>query len=85
MWITSLLGVAGLTTMFAVGPTVRPAAEKLSEMVSASLSARLVKVATPPITVTDVVPSSGPAPLASEAVIMVALSAVMIFPNWSSS
>ena len=49
------------------------------------LSARLVNVATPPITVTDVVPWSGPAPLASDAVTTVVLSPVIRLPNWSSS
>ncbi len=49
------------------------------------MSARFVNVATPPDTVTVVVPWSGPVPLASVAVTTVLLSPVSRLPNWSSS
>ena len=55
-------------------------------MVSAVSSARLVKVAMPPETVTVVVPWSGPEFAGREATVtVVELSPVSMFPNWSSS
>ena len=56
-----------------------------SVMVSAVASARFVNVATPPETVTVVVPSSGPEPVFSEAVTCVVLSPVSRLPYWSST
>ena len=84
MWITSWLAAAGLTTIELVGVEVKPPPVNWSVMVSALLSARPVKVATPPDTVA-VVPWSGPAPLESAAVTTVLLSPVSRLPYWSSS
>ena len=55
---------------------------KCSMMVSAVLSARLVKVAMPPETVTVVVPCNGPEPDGSEVTVTwVVLSPVTRLPN----
>ena len=59
--------------------------ENPSEMVSALFSFRLVKLATPPATVTVVVPSSGPLPIANAAVTVVDESPVSRLPNASST
>ena len=59
---------------------------KCSVMVSAVLSARLVKVAMPPETVTVVVPCNGPEPAGNEATVTwVVLSPVTRLPNRSST
>ena len=63
MWITNWLAAAGLTTIVLEVALVRLPPVNLSEIVSALSSARFVNVATPPDTVTVVVPWSGPAPL----------------------
>ena len=85
VWITSWLAAAGLTTIGWSAPRSGRRSVNWSEMVSALLSARFVKVATPPDTVTVAVPWSGPVPLASAAVTTVLLSPVSRLPYWSSS
>ena len=78
--MTRAAAAAGVMKTLLVGPAVKPAPEKLSEIVPARLSARPAKVATPPETVLMLVPWSGPLPLASEAVIAVVLSVVSRLP-----
>ena len=53
------MGAAGLTTMLLEGPAVSPSPENSSAMVPAVISFKSANVATPPFTVTDVVPCSG--------------------------
>src|SRR5207247_593137 len=62
------LATAGLTVMLPEVAGLRLPLVKSRAIVSAVLSFRLVKVATPLATVTAVVPSSGPVPLCSAAV-----------------
>ena len=87
VWITNWLAAAGLTTMLPdVAGVNAGSLVKWSVMVSALLSARLVKVAMPPETVTVVVPCSGPEPAGIEvAVTTVVLSPVSRLPYWSST
>ncbi len=80
VWMTNWLAAAGLTTIGLVGNEVKPPPVKWRERVSALLSARFVKAATPPDTVAVVVPWSGPAPLESAAVTTVLLSPVSRLP-----
>ena len=68
-----------------VGSDDRLPPVNLIVMISARLSARSVKWATPPETVAAVAPWSGPVPLLNIAVITVELSAVRTLLNWSSS
>ena len=82
---TSLVGAAGLTTMFADVADVRLPLENSSEKVPAVSKLRVVKVATPPVTTAESLPRRGPTPLASDTVTTVVLSEVTRFPNPSSS
>ena len=86
-WVamTSLLAAAGLTATELEVAWARLPLVKLSVIVSALSSKRLLKVAMPCETVTWVVPSSGPEPLASATDTVVLLSPVSTLPYVSSS
>ena len=71
--------------MLVDGPAVRPPLVKLQRDGLGLVVGQVVNVATPPETVTVVVPWSGPAPLLSDAVTTVVLSPVSRLPYWSSS
>jgi len=83
----SVLAAAGLTVVELGWALTNIGAVNRSRIVSALSSARLVKVAMPPETVTVVVPKSGPVPTParSEAVTWVVLSPVKRLPYWSST
>ena len=83
--MTSLAAGPGLTTIWPLAGVVRPLPEKLSEMVSGVSSERPANVAIPPVKAIEVVPSKGPVPVASRAVIKVLLSPVSRLPYWSTS
>src|SRR5437763_17200607 len=85
VWIDNWAGGPGLMAIWWDGPTLRPPPEKPREMVPTAVSARLVKVATPPTSLAVAVPTSGPLPRLSAAVITVLLSGVSRFPYRSSS
>ena len=74
-----MLASAGLITMATLVAEVRPPPLNWSPVVPAVSSARPVKVATPPDTVT-VAPTSCAEPVLGEAVITVLLSSVEMLP-----
>ena len=74
----NLLAAAGLTMIELDCALTRPVAVKERMIVSALSSVMFVNEAIPPLTVTVVVPSSGPLPTRSEAVTCVVLSLFLI-------
>ena len=85
VWMTSLLAVAGLTTIVFDTAGVRPAAEKSSVRVSAVSSERSENVAMPPTRSTISSPGAGRCRWPSDAVTTVVLSPVSRLPYRSSS
>ena len=78
--MTNWEAVAGLTTIAFDGAEVIPPPEKVRARVSAVSSESPVNVATPPFSVTDAVPWSGPVPVLSLAATVVLLSPVSRLP-----
>ena len=80
VWIFSRKGAAGLIRMLFDGPADSPPPENASATVPAVVMLRPAKVATPCVTVTDVVPSGRP-PLESATLTTVVLSFVSMLPS----
>ncbi len=85
VWITNLLAGAALTTIALDVTDFRMPLLNVSVIVPALLSARLTKFATPPESITVVVPWSGPVPLARTTSTSVLSSPISRLPYWSSS
>ena len=83
--MTNWLAAAGLTTIELVEQRFKPPPVNSSVIVLGRIVARPANVATPPETVTVLVPWTGPAPFMSAAVTTVLLSPVSRLPYLSSS